>query len=74
MPVTGKTGADAIFVALKHISRLIVAYNLKLSAVITQARAAGAITADQETSIRLFLANATAFALAFEALSEFSGF
>lgn len=74
MPVTGKTGADVIFFGLKHISRVIVAYNLKLSAVVAAAKASGAITAAQETSINLFLANATAFALAFEALAAYSGF
>ena len=74
MPVTGKTGADALFFLLRHASRLIVAYNLKLSTAIANAYATGAITAAQRDSINLFLANATAFALAFEALAQYAGF
>lgn len=74
MPVTGKTGADAIFIAMKHICRLIVKYNLKIASVIAAAYAAGAITAQQQTDLNLFLANATAFCIAWEALAAYSGF
>lgn len=74
MAVTGKTGADAIFIALKHICRLLIKYNLKLTAAIAAARAAGAITSAQETSINNFIAVATATCAAFESLAAYSGF
>ncbi len=74
MAVTGKTGADAIFIALKHICRLLIKYNLKLTAAIAAAQAAGAITAGQAASINTFISVATATCSAFEALAAYTGF
>ncbi len=74
MALTGKTGADAVFIALKHICRVIVAYNLKLNAVVTSALGAGAITSGQAATINAFIAGASAACAAFEALAAYSGF
>jgi hypothetical protein len=74
MPVTGKTGADAIFIAMSHICRLIVKYNLKLNNVINQAETAGSLTSAQATDLRTFLANANGFCAAWQILAAYSGF
>lgn len=74
MALTGKTGADAIFIGLKHICRVISAYNLKLRTVNDEALAAGAITTGQHTSINSFIDGASVFCAVFEALAAYSGF
>jgi hypothetical protein len=74
MALTGKTGADAIFIALKHICHVLTAYNLKLHAVIVAAQGAGAITAGQATTIDNFINAASVACAAFEALAAYSGF
>lgn len=74
MAITGKTGADAIFIALKHICRLLAKYDLKLRSVVLAAQTAGAITADQATTINSFLNVANATCSAFNALANYSGF
>jgi hypothetical protein len=74
MAVTGKTGADAIFIALSHICRLITKYQLKLTSAVVAAQAAGAITAGQAAAITAFIATANAACAAFQALSFYTGF
>lgn len=74
MAVTGKTGADAIFVALRHICRVITKYQSRLTAVVAAAAAAGAITAGQQTLINNFISVAVATCAAFESLAAYSGF
>jgi hypothetical protein len=74
MALTGKTGADAIFIALKHICHVITRYELKLNNVVIAAQGAGAITAGQATTINSFLSLASAACTAFQALSQYSGF
>lgn len=74
MAITGKTGADAVFKALKRICVVLSHYQAKLLAVTAAARAAGAITADQETKINNFVAVAVVTCDAFHALAEYSGF
>jgi NADPH-dependent curcumin reductase CurA len=74
MAVTGKTGADAIFIALRHICRLLTRYQTRLTGVIAAAAGAGAITAGQQASINLFISVAVATCSAFEALATYSGF
>lgn len=74
MPVTGKTGADAIFVAMAHICRLIVKYGAKLDIVITGAQNAGAITAVDANNIRTFISIAVDVCSAFSKLAQYSGF
>lgn len=74
MAVTGKTGADAIFIALRHICRLITKYQSRLTAVVASAVGAGAITAGQAVTINNFIAVAVVTCSAFEALASYSGF
>lgn len=74
MAVTGRTGADAIFIALKHICRILAKYNAKLTAVVSAAQSAGAITAGEAATITAFLGTANAACFAFERLAAYSGF
>jgi hypothetical protein len=74
MAVTGKTGADAIYVALKHICHVLSKYNAKLVAVVAAALAAGAITAAESAAILAFIAAAQAACDAFAQLAAYSGF
>jgi len=74
MPVTGKTGADAIFIALKHVCRVLAKYNTKLVNVVAAANAAGAITPSEQSAILAFIASANAVCVAFERLASYSGF
>jgi hypothetical protein len=74
MASTGKTGADAIFLALRHICRIITRYQSKLNAVVVAAENAGAITPTQATTITNFIATAALACSAFEALANYSGF
>lgn len=74
MAVTGKTGADAIFKALKRICLVISHYRSKLDAVIEAAKTAGAITSGQATTAHDFVAAASATCSIFEAIADYSGF
>lgn len=74
MAVTGKTGADAVFLALKHICKVITRYRLKLDAVIDQAESAGVITSGQATDAHAFVAAANATCAVFELIADYSGF
>lgn len=74
MAVTGKTGADAIFIALRHICHVITRYQTRLVAVVAAAAGAGAITAGQQAAINAFLGVAVGTCSAFEALAVYSGF
>jgi len=74
MALTGKTGADAIFGALKRICHVLVKYNTKLLAVVDAAQAAGAITAGDATTIKAFITVAVATCDAFGKLAAYSGF
>lgn len=74
MAVTGKTGADAIFIALRHVCRILTKYQTRLTAVVAAAAGAGAITAGQQAAINTFISVAVATCSAFEALAAYSGF
>lgn len=74
MAVTGKTGADAIFIALRHICHVITSYQTRLNAVVAAAVSGGAITAAEGTTITNFIATAAVVCAAFERLAAFSGF
>jgi len=74
MAITGKTGADAIAKALKHICRILVAYRTKLEAVIDAAQASNAITAAQADTAKAFVASADAACQVFILVAEYSGF
>jgi hypothetical protein len=74
MAVTGKTGADAVAKALKHICRVLVAYRTKLEAVIDQAAAFGTITSEQAATAKVFIASADTACQIFILVAEYSGF
>lgn len=74
MAITGKTGADAIAKALKHICRVLVAYRTKLEAVIDQAESATVITGAQADAARAFVASADAACQVFILIAAYSGF
>lgn len=74
MAVTGKVGADAIFILLRHSCHIILKYNLKLNNAITAAQTAGAITVGQAATCSAFVAGASAACAAFEALAAYTGF
>lgn len=74
MAITGKTGADAVAKSLKHICRVLVAYRVKLEAVIDQAAAFGTITSEQATAAKAFIASADAACQIFMLVAEYSGF
>jgi hypothetical protein len=74
MAVTGKSGADAIFKALKRICIVLARYQVKLAQVTAAALAAGAITADQKSKIDTFVSIAVLTCDAFHALSDYAGF
>lgn len=74
MARTGRTGADAIFIAIRHICHVLVKYQAKFEAVITAAQTAGAITSIEASTIRTFLATTNALCVALEHLATYSGF
>lgn len=74
MAVTGKTGADAIFIALRQICKVIVRYRAKLDDVIDAAETAGTITSAQATQAHDFVTNASVVCVIFELIAGYSGF
>jgi hypothetical protein len=74
MAVTGKTGADAVFQALRWICRIIGKYRTKLDNVIDAAEAAAVITSGQATIAHDFVASAVVTCSIFEAIAGYSGF
>lgn len=73
MAITGKTGADAIFKALKHICKVLNSYGAKLDAVISAAVTAEVLTADQAAVARNFISVAQVACSVFDTLSNYSG-
>jgi hypothetical protein len=74
MALTGKTGADAIFFAFKHICRVLIKYNAKFRAVVLQAHTAGVIDGTQSAAILALVDGSTALCAALELVAGFSGF
>lgn len=74
MPITGKTGADAIFKALKRVAIVLEKYRPKFLLVIEAAEAAGAISAADATLIGGFLSTVTDLVVALGKLADYSGF
>jgi hypothetical protein len=72
--ITGKTGADAVFKALKRICIVLAAYRAKLDNVIDAAVTNGVITSAQGTTAHDFLATANTVCGIFEAVAGYSGF
>lgn len=74
MALTGKTGADAIFIALSHICRVIAKYRSKLDNVIDAAVTASVITSAQATTAHDFVSTASTVCGVFELIAGYSGF
>jgi predicted DNA-binding protein YlxM (UPF0122 family) len=74
MAITGKTGADAIFKAIKKTAQVLEKYRPKLLLVIDAAVVANAITADEATIIKGFLSTVTDLVVALGKLADYSGF
>lgn len=74
MAVTGKTGADAIFISLRHICRVISKYRAKLDNVIDAAVTNNIITSAQGTTAHTFVATAQAACDIFALIAGYSGF
>jgi len=70
--MAGKTGADAVFTALKHICRVILKYRVKLDAIIDDAVVAAVITSAQATLAHDFVAAASTTCTIFELIAEFN--
>lgn len=71
---TGKSGADAIFKALKRVCIVLTKYRSKLNVLVSAASGAGVITSAQETQVNSFLDSAAALCAIFEILADESGF
>lgn len=67
-----KTGADAVFVGLKLLSKTIVRYRVKLLAFVDAQWAAGHISADQNTLVHQFIDDVVALSAAFEILASYN--
>lgn len=73
-PVTGRTGADAIMIALKHICRTITKYQVKLGQLIDNLETDEVLTSTQATVARTFISGAVAACAVFEIIAANSGF
>jgi len=71
---TGKTGADAIFIAITHICRVIVKYQPKLLALINQLEAAHTLDSTQALLARNYISAASDVCAVFAIIAENSGF
>lgn len=70
--MAGKTGADAIFVAVGHICRVVTKYRSKLDTVIDAAAAAAVITSAQATAAHDFVAAAQTTCVIFGLIADFN--
>lgn len=67
-----KTGADAVFIALQHICRVIFRYRTKLDAIIDAAEAASIITSLQSDTAHTFVAAADATCAIFKLIAQYN--
>lgn len=74
MPVTGKTGADAVFKALKRITLTLSHYAPKFLAVVAIMEAGGNITPTDAAAIRAFVASLSELMAALSKVADYSGF
>jgi hypothetical protein len=70
----GRSGADAVFKALKRICIVIVGYGPKLQVAIDLAHAASLITTEQRATAIAFVASAQGVCDIFNAVASNSGF
>lgn len=71
---TGRTGSDAIAIALAAICRTILKYHVKLDAFIDAQVTAGHITSGDAVQAHAFIDAATATCAIFQVLAQYSGF
>lgn len=74
MPVTGKTGADAVFKALKRIAIVLSHYTPKFLAVVAVMETGGNITALDAAAIRAFVTGLNDLISALSKVADYSGF
>lgn len=74
MPVTGKTGADAVFKALKRIAIVLSHYAPKFLAVVAVMEAGGNITSVEAAAIRAFVTSLNDLLSALSKVADYSGF
>lgn len=70
--MASKSGADAVFVALRAICHTITRYRVKLDTVIDDAETAGRIDSSQAAIAHNFVAAANATCAIFELVAEFN--
>lgn len=74
MPITGKTGADAIFKAIKRIAIVISHYAPKFLATVAVMESGGQITAVEAATIRAFISGLNDLVTALSKVADYSGF
>jgi len=74
MSFLGKSGADAVFVALNHICKVVNRYHVKLDAAIDQAATDGVIGSGEATAAHAFIDAASITCEIFKLVSGNSGF
>lgn len=70
----GKSGADAIFVALERVCKVLNRYEAKLRSAVAAAETGGVITSDQATAAYLFIDGARVTCAIFGLIASNSGF
>lgn len=70
----GRSGADAVFKALKRICIVITAYGPKLNVAIDLAAAADLISAGEATTAKAFISSAATVCDIFNTVARNSGF
>lgn len=71
---TGKTGADAIFIAVHHVIHTLARYGPKFRAVVAVMLAGGNITAAESAVILSFLDSLNALDAALKKIADYAGF
>lgn len=74
MSITGKTGADAIFKAIKRVAIVLSHYAPKFLAVIAVMETGGNITPAEAATIRAFVTSMNDLLSALSKVAEYSGF
>lgn len=74
MPVTGKTGADAVFKAIKAVVLTLSHYTPKFLAVVAVMESGGNITATDAATIRAFVTSLNDLLSALQKVADYSGF
>lgn len=74
MPVTGKTGADAVFKAIKRIAIVMSHYAPKFLAVLAIMESGGNVTAAEAATIRAFITSLNDLLAALSKVADYSGF